>query len=228
MMKKIIAAVLSVVMCFSCACAASAFSLSDLFGGSSNPDIDYSGILDSDEFKELLESDGVIDISGLVQSVLDGLDLSSMSGFQVIAVIQSVIDYIVEAIEQVNLNANVFAPNPIDIFNNLFVGKGPLDYQPFQDEDDDDDNDDGDKEFLPGDVNFDGQITAADARLILRRSARLIIFSDLQDMLADVDGDGKITAKDARIVLRISAGLPIDEDDDGGFSIEDTENVENP
>lgn len=222
MMKKIIAVVLSVVMCFSCAFAASAFSLSDLFGGSSNVDIDYSGILDSDEFKDLVESDGVIDISGLVQSVLDGIDFSSMNSLQAIAVIQSVIDYLTEAVQQVNLNAKVFAPNPIKIFNNLFVGKGPLDYQPFPKEDDDD----NDIEILPGDVDMDGRITAADARLILRRSARLIVFTEFQDWLADVDGDGKITAKDARIVLRISAGLPVD--GLGGSHIDDTENVEKP
>ena len=58
-----------------------------------------------------------------------------------------------------------------------------------------------------GDVNGDGIITAADARLILRRAARIITFTMEQDALADVDKDGKITAADARKVLRVSAKL---------------------
>ncbi len=58
-----------------------------------------------------------------------------------------------------------------------------------------------------GDVNFDGKITAADARLILRAAAYLELFTDTQKAVADIDGDTRITASDARTVLRISAGL---------------------
>lgn len=58
-----------------------------------------------------------------------------------------------------------------------------------------------------GDVNFDGKITAADARLILRSSAGLQLFTTAQMTAADVNGDAKITAADARAVLRMAAGL---------------------
>lgn len=61
-----------------------------------------------------------------------------------------------------------------------------------------------------GDVNLDGKITAADARLVLRISARLEEYPDVGSVVfknADVNGDGVITAADARIILRVSAGL---------------------
>lgn len=55
-----------------------------------------------------------------------------------------------------------------------------------------------------GDVDYDGKITAGDARLVLRAAVGL---EELAKYSADVDGDGKITASDARIVLRKSVGL---------------------
>ena len=58
-----------------------------------------------------------------------------------------------------------------------------------------------------GDVNFDGKVTAADARLVLRCSAGLELFTVAQFSAADVNGDTKITAADARLVLRTAAGL---------------------
>ncbi|MDR1630284.1 MAG: dockerin type I domain-containing protein [Oscillospiraceae bacterium] len=60
---------------------------------------------------------------------------------------------------------------------------------------------------LKGDVNKDGKITAADARSILRFSAKLETPTPEQAVIADVDADGKITAADARTTLRVSAGL---------------------
>ncbi len=59
-----------------------------------------------------------------------------------------------------------------------------------------------------GDVNFDGSVTAVDARLCLQTVAS----SDLVSLLssskaADVNGDGKITAIDARIMLQNVAGM---------------------
>ena len=63
-----------------------------------------------------------------------------------------------------------------------------------------------------GDVDGDGKITAADARQVLRRAAQLILFTTEQDARADVDKDGKVTARDARIILRYSAGLITDEE----------------
>ncbi len=63
-----------------------------------------------------------------------------------------------------------------------------------------------------GDVDLDGEITAADARLALRSSVGLEVFTDEQMLCADFDGDGTVTAGDARLILRLSVGLS----DDGG------------
>lgn len=57
------------------------------------------------------------------------------------------------------------------------------------------------------DVNGDGDITAADARLALRASAMLDELTGLAALAADVDSNGYITAADARKILRKSAGL---------------------
>ena len=58
-----------------------------------------------------------------------------------------------------------------------------------------------------GDTDGDGNVTARDARFVLRLSARLETATAAQKAAADVDGDGKVTAKDARIILRVSARL---------------------
>ncbi len=58
-----------------------------------------------------------------------------------------------------------------------------------------------------GDVDSDGRITAADARLALRISAGLdVVYLDVY-LLADYDGDGDVTAADARLILRVASGL---------------------
>ena len=56
------------------------------------------------------------------------------------------------------------------------------------------------------DTNGDARVTAADARTLLRASARLETLPG-PDEDYDADGDGRITAADARLVLRISAHL---------------------
>ena len=63
--------------------------------------------------------------------------------------------------------------------------------------------------FIPGDVNGDGKITAADARIVLRISAKLDSMENYNLPLEafDVTGDGKLNAADARKILRISAKL---------------------
>ena len=62
--------------------------------------------------------------------------------------------------------------------------------------------------FTAGDVDGEGAVTAADARLVLRVSVGLEELSDPSAMLsADVDRDGRITAADARAILRASVGL---------------------
>lgn len=64
-----------------------------------------------------------------------------------------------------------------------------------------------DEEYYKGDVNGDGVVTPADARLVLRHAARLELLYLEQLIFADFDNDGKITPADARMVLRKAAGL---------------------
>ena len=64
----------------------------------------------------------------------------------------------------------------------------------------------------PGDVDGDGSITAADARLALRASVGLTEKGDVAKdsagyLACDVDRDGKVTSADARLILRASVGL---------------------
>lgn len=61
--------------------------------------------------------------------------------------------------------------------------------------------------ILPGDLNGDGKITAADARLALRAAVGLEHFSERKKALGDVNYDGRITAADARLILRAAVGL---------------------
>ena len=58
-----------------------------------------------------------------------------------------------------------------------------------------------------GDINGDGKVNAADARLALRGAAKVETLENSAFYAADVDADGKITAKDARKILRVAAGL---------------------
>ncbi len=58
-----------------------------------------------------------------------------------------------------------------------------------------------------GDVNLDGEITASDARMVLRVSAELDTLETELFSVADVNKDGEITASDARSILRVSAEL---------------------
>ncbi len=58
-----------------------------------------------------------------------------------------------------------------------------------------------------GDINSDGKLNAADARIILRVSAKLDELSSEKLSFADINGDDKVNASDARIILRIAAKL---------------------
>lgn len=62
-------------------------------------------------------------------------------------------------------------------------------------------------ELLKGDINGDGKITAADARLALQFAAGIAKPTADQLKRGDMDGDGRISSKDARIILRKAAGL---------------------
>ena len=63
--------------------------------------------------------------------------------------------------------------------------------------------------YLPFDVDLDGAVSAADARLALRVSVGLETLAEITPAFfsADSDGDGQITADDARHILRASVGL---------------------
>ena len=60
-----------------------------------------------------------------------------------------------------------------------------------------------------GDVDGDGKIAAADARLALRQSVGLEKYKkgSLEFTAADVNKNGKVEASDARLILRASVGL---------------------
>ncbi len=54
-----------------------------------------------------------------------------------------------------------------------------------------------------GDATDDGKVTAADARLVLRQSAKF----DAEAFSCDVNNDGKTNAADARMILRVAAQI---------------------
>lgn len=62
------------------------------------------------------------------------------------------------------------------------------------------------KNYILGDVNLDGRITAADSRLALRYSSQLEVPTNTQRIMADYNLDGYITAADARELLQLSSG----------------------
>ncbi len=62
------------------------------------------------------------------------------------------------------------------------------------------------KALMTVDLNNDSKTTSADARLLLRHSAKLELYNgDTDDV--DINADGSITALDARLCLRYSANL---------------------
>jgi|GEM_PF-5804225 len=58
-----------------------------------------------------------------------------------------------------------------------------------------------------GDLNSVGEISASDARLVLRAVAKLEALTEIQEILADVNYDGEVDAADARMILRHVAKL---------------------
>ena len=63
--------------------------------------------------------------------------------------------------------------------------------------------------YMLGDVDGDGSISAADARLALRRAVGLEDYKEGSPkfLACDVDFDKNVTAGDARLILRASVGL---------------------
>lgn len=62
-----------------------------------------------------------------------------------------------------------------------------------------------------GDVNYDGKITAADARIVLRAAVELITLTGEDAKAADVDQNGVIGTGDSRLILRWAIGADYDE-----------------
>ena len=60
---------------------------------------------------------------------------------------------------------------------------------------------------LRGDTDGNGKVTAADARLALRISAKLETGTPAQISACDLNSDGKVTASEARAILRYAAKL---------------------
>ncbi len=58
--------------------------------------------------------------------------------------------------------------------------------------------------ILPGDLTFDGDVSAVDSRLALRFAVNLETPSELQQKVGDVDNDGKLSASDAREILKLA------------------------
>lgn len=56
-------------------------------------------------------------------------------------------------------------------------------------------------------MNMDGKVTAADARLALRISAKIDELTAYALLVGDINQDGKLTAADARKILRIAAKI---------------------
>ncbi len=88
--------------------------------------------------------------------------------------------------------------------------------------------------YILGDVDGDGHVTAADARLALRRAVLLESYAVGSDAFgaADVDFDGQVTASDARMILRAAVGLEAldvpqgltdPEDPEGAYTVERTD-----
>ena len=61
--------------------------------------------------------------------------------------------------------------------------------------------------YEAGDIDMDGKVTAADARLALRAAVGAENLNDVQNIIADTDKDGDVDAADARLILRKSVGL---------------------
>ncbi|MBQ6163642.1 MAG: hypothetical protein IJK23_04115 [Clostridia bacterium] len=62
-------------------------------------------------------------------------------------------------------------------------------------------------DVMTGDVDGNGKVTAADARLVLRMAAGLLKPTDRQKKAADADADNVVRAADARKILRVAAKL---------------------
>ena len=63
------------------------------------------------------------------------------------------------------------------------------------------------QDYILGDVDLNGKLSAADARLALRYSARIELLDSIQLTVADYDGNDIVNSSDARYILRAAIGL---------------------
>lgn len=61
-------------------------------------------------------------------------------------------------------------------------------------------------DYILGDANGDGKVTAPDATAVLRHAAGKVLLTGKFLLAGDVTGDGKVTAPDATKILRFAAG----------------------
>lgn len=78
-----------------------------------------------------------------------------------------------------------------------------------------------DKPVRAGDIDGDGSVTSADARIALRLAVELSIAPSGIRPYADANGDYEVNAEDARLILRAAVGL----EDGNGFASFYPENV---
>ncbi len=61
--------------------------------------------------------------------------------------------------------------------------------------------------FVPGDVDWDGNVSASDALWALKSAGALAVLSTDEKARADVNNDGFVDASDALLILKYAAGL---------------------
>ena len=214
-MKKIIALVLSMLLCVSMMVPAMALDLGGLLGGGSSEDggegggIDIGTILNSDIVQSLLANEGVMDVTAIVLQIVGMMNqetLEEMGKEQFENMVQTLIEELGWQLSAITGNKDlIITYDPLKVAGNLF----DVDEEQLTQKDDDDEESDHPDELVigMGDVDGDGKVSASDARLILRAAAQLVTLTMEQEALADVDNDGAVTALDARIVLRVAAEL---------------------
>lgn len=214
-MKKIIALVLSMLLCVSMMVPAMALDLGGLLGGGSSEDggegggIDIGTILNSDIVQSLLANEGVMDVTAIVLQIVGMMNqetLEEMGKEQFENMVQTLIEELGWQLSAITGNKDlIITYDPLKVAGNLF----DFDEEQLTQKDDDDEESDHPDELVigMGDVDGDGKVSASDARLILRAAAQLVTLTMEQEALADVDNDGAVTALDARIVLRVAAEL---------------------
>lgn len=217
-MKKIIALVLSMILCVSMMVPAVALDLGGLLGGGSSEEggegggIDIGTILNSDIVQSLLANEGVMDVTAIVLQIVGMMNketLEEMTKEQAENMLQTLVEELGWQLSAITGNKDlIITYDPLKVMGNLFDFDEEQLTQKDDEEEDNEDSEHPDELVIGmGDVDGDGRVTASDARLILRAAAQIVTLTMEQEALADVDNDGVVTALDARMVLRVAAEL---------------------